>query len=54
MWQLERDEQGFWAVSGDTRVGPFTRPGAAREYMRKNEPPAPPPPKRVRKADDEE
>lgn len=39
MWQIERDEEGFWAVSGKTRVGPFIRTYEARTYTETNKAP---------------
>ena len=39
MWKKDRDERGFWAVSGGVRVGPFIRSAEMYEYMRTHEPP---------------
>ncbi len=29
-WEIERDERGFWAVSGSARIGPYATPDGAR------------------------
>ena len=39
MWKKDRDERGFWAVSGGVRVGPFIRSAEMYEYMRTHEAP---------------
>ena len=31
-WGFERDDAGFWAVSGSVRMGPYVRPPEARQY----------------------
>ena len=41
-WSFERDELGFWAVSGSVRVGPFETPAPARAHARTTPPPEKP------------
>ena len=45
-WTIYRDGNGFWLTAGTDRVGPFSRPNAARAWAKLT--PAPVKPKPIK------